>query len=193
MENASDALIMATDILIFIVALTLCISSFTNVRQGVDNIINRPETIKMAKDSEGYINYIESDKNKATRLVGVETVVPALYRAIKENYVVYIYLKDGVANLSGAIPIDTTKDITININGVNTNVIEKNKKIYMFKVGNPEKTNPYINKLLSDLTKNVYKKLGNTKFYEYLGEYQLDTSTNREDRTTYRIITYIQQ
>lgn len=193
MENASDALIMATDILIFIVALTLCISSFTNVRQGVDNIINRPETIKMAKDSEVYINYIESDKNKATRLVGVETVVPALYRAIKENYVVYIYLKDGVANLSGAIPIDTTKDITININGVNTNVIEKNKKIYMFKVGNPEKSNPYINKLLSDLTKNVYKKLGNTKFYEYLGEYQLDTSTNREDRTTYRIITYIQQ
>lgn len=193
MENASDALIMATDILIFIVALTLCISSFTNVRQGVDNIINRPETIKMAKDSEGYINYIESDKNKATRLVGVETVVPALYRAIKENYVVYIYLKNGVANLSGAIPIDTTKDITININGVNTKVIEENKKIYMFKVGNPEKTNPYINKLLSDLTKNVYKKLGNTKFYEYLGEYQLDTSTNREDRTTYRIITYIQQ
>ena len=46
MENAADVLIMAVDMLIFMLALTLCISSFSNVRQGVDNIINRPETKK---------------------------------------------------------------------------------------------------------------------------------------------------
>lgn len=37
MENASDALIMAGQILIFLVALTLCISSFSDLRTNIQN------------------------------------------------------------------------------------------------------------------------------------------------------------
>lgn len=175
MENASDALIMATDILIFIVALTLCISSFTNVRQGVDNIINRPETIKMAKDSEVYINYIASDENKATRVVGVDTVIPSLYRALKENYVVYIKVRNKLI-VSNIVLYEDLKD------GCYT---------YKFKSGiNPsEKNNTAIDMLCR---KGLYNELQNFKFYEYLGEFKYNTATNVEDRTTYRIITYIQ-
>lgn len=176
MENASDALIMATDILIFIVALTLCISSFTNVRQGVDNIINRPETIKMAKDSEVYINYIASDENKATRVVGVDTVIPSLYRALKENYVVYIKIKNNLNAVSNIVLYENLKD------GYYT---------YKFKAGNNpiEKNNTAIDMLCIN---GLYNKLKDCKFYEYLGEFKYNTATNVEDRTTYRIITYIQ-
>ena len=88
MENASDALIMAGQILIFIIALTVCISSFSILRKSVDSIIGETETVKFAKGEKGYLNYIEADNNKAIRKVGAETVVSSLYRAIKENYVV---------------------------------------------------------------------------------------------------------
>ena len=196
MENASDALIMAADILIFIVALTLCISSFSNVRQGVDNIINRPETIKMAKDSEGYINYIQSDKSKATRVVGAETIIPTLYRAIKENFVVYIKFNSETENKIKGIPnIKSTKatkrfEITKD-DGSKDTLIKQDDIIYKFKAGNnpSEKNNYAINMLCRN---GLYDKLKACKFNEYLGEFQYDTTTNEENRTTYRIITYIQ-
>ena len=196
MENASDALIMAADILIFILALTLCIFSFSSVRQGVDNIINRPETIKMAKESEVYINYIQSDKSKATRVVGIETIIPTLYRAIKGNNVVYIKFKQPINILSGT-DIKTMyakKDVKIkNEHGSEVSIINKNDEICMFKAGNLPEYNSNTNKLLG--TNGLYTKLKNEpnlKFNEYLGEFQYDTSTNEEDRITYRIITYVQ-
>ena len=58
MENASDALIMAGQVLIFIIALTVCISSFSSIRIGIDNVIDQTDTIKLAKDSDLYINFI---------------------------------------------------------------------------------------------------------------------------------------
>ena len=89
MENVSDALIMAGQVLIFIIALTICISSFTALRVGVDEVVGQTETVQMARDSQGYINYIDSEKVNAARVVGAETVVSSMYRAIKENYVIY--------------------------------------------------------------------------------------------------------
>ena len=58
MENASDALIMAANVLLFVIALTVCISSFSMLRQGVDNILGQTEVVDLAKDSDIYINYI---------------------------------------------------------------------------------------------------------------------------------------
>ena len=89
MENVSDALIMAGQVLIFIIALTVCISSFSTLRAGIDSTISQTETIKFAKDSEGYINFIQSRDSGATRIVGAETVVSSMYRAIKEDFTMY--------------------------------------------------------------------------------------------------------
>ena len=195
MENAADALIMAVDMLIFILALTLCISSFSNVRQGVDNIINRPETIKMAKDSDVYINFIQSNKDKSTRVVGAETVVPTLYRAVKENYVVYIKFKNSLPSYIEAVPKEAQKTIKITKDdGTEIELINEGNNIYMFKAGEPPIYNSKINKLLNGTNgdNGLYSVLKNYKFNEYLGEFKYDTATNVEDRTTYRIITYIQ-
>ena len=94
MENASDALIMAGQVLILIIALTVCISSFTTLRVGIDSTINQTETIKLAKDSDLYINFIQSRNDGSTRIVGAETVVSSMYRAIKEDFTMYIRLND---------------------------------------------------------------------------------------------------
>ena len=80
MENASDALIMAGQILIFIVALTVCLSSFTNVRAEVNRIVGENEEIRFAKDGETYVNFIESKKGSANRVVEADTIVTSLYR-----------------------------------------------------------------------------------------------------------------
>ena len=60
MDNISEALYMAGSVLIFIIALTVAISSFTTVRTGIDNMLGQTETVKMAKDGENYINFINS-------------------------------------------------------------------------------------------------------------------------------------
>ena len=39
MENATDALIMAGSVLIFLIALSVCVSSFTTLRTEIDQII----------------------------------------------------------------------------------------------------------------------------------------------------------
>lgn len=201
MENVSEAVIMAGQMLIFIVALSICMSSLTIVRVEIDRIIGRPETVQMAKGTEGYINYLESDRAKATRKVGVETVASSMYRSIKENYVVYVVLanqSDYISNAnlrdSEVDTVEVTKDISIN----GTQIITSGQKIIKTTIGHG--TNQDINEKLQ---KGLYTYLKEKNFYEYLGEYQnstlIDTpvggiqGADPENKQTYRIITYIEE
>jgi hypothetical protein len=78
MENAAQALRLAAWVLIFILALSLCINSFTQARQSVDQIL-------MSTDREYITTYVDQAKN-TQRIVGAETIVPTIYRAYKENF-----------------------------------------------------------------------------------------------------------
>ena len=187
MENASDALVMAGQILIFIIALTVCITSFSKLRENVDGLISQTDTVKFAKGDKGYINYIQSDENSAVRKVGVETVLSSLYRAIKENYVIYIKLNDygTMFNGTGDAVVDryiATEDLVIN----NKTLITKGESLIKVTIGN--KTNTLID---IKLRKNLFNKIRNIEFYEYFGQYQEDTLANQDERSTHRIITYI--
>ena len=187
MENASDALIMAGQILIFIVALTVCITSFSTLRAGVDSIISETDTVKFAKGEDGYINYIQSNENNAIRKVGVETIVSSLYRAIKENYVVYIKLENygSIFTGTGDGVIDkykATNDLVIN----SKTIITRGETLIKVTIGN--NTNTQID---AKLRKNLFNKIRDVEFYEYFGQYQDDTLANTEEKSTHRIITYI--
>ena len=81
MENAAEALKMAFAVLMFVLALTLCISSFSQAREAVDSIIT-------IKDRETSYTYVTASKD-GTRTVGAETIVPTLYKAYKENFEVH--------------------------------------------------------------------------------------------------------
>lgn len=201
MENASDALIMAGEMLIFIVALTVCISSFTNVRVEVDRIVGQKETVQMAKSGDEYLNYITSKKENSIRLVGAETLVPSMYRAIKENYVIYIkisnYDDENIKN-SGIVTTSATKDVqVVDPNSEDKNskikVISKDEKIIKITIGSKTAgINQNVNAILND---GFLKYIEGKTFSEYLGEYQdaSESGVSSEDKTIHRIITYVEK
>ncbi len=192
MENASDALIMAANVLLFVIALTVCISSFSMLRQGVDNIMGETEVIKLASNSDTYINYIDSRNNSSIRKVGAETVVSSMVRSIKENYVVYIKLRDYGTIFQGDNAVNksiATKDITIKqLNGTNEKtIITKGDSLIKITIGS--NSNQEIN---AKLKNKLYDFLKDKQYYEYLGEYVNDTEVNIEEKMVYRVITYIE-
>lgn len=189
MENASEALIMAGQVLIFIIALTICISSFTTTRAGIDNMMNQSETIKLAKNSDEYINYMQIRDNGSTRVVGAETVVSSMYRAIKENYVIYIKLNDYGSIFEGdskSAVDEYTASKDVYIEGVASPIISEGDTIIKVTIGNG--TNQEINEKLKA---KFYTQIKDLQFNEYLGEYQNNSNVNSEDKMTYRVITYI--
>lgn len=205
MENASDALIMAGEMLIFIVALTVCISSFTKVRVEIDKIVGQKETVQMAKNEENqeYVNYIKSKKNNSIRVVGAETLLPSMYRAIKENYVIYIKLNaydDDYIKNSGIVLTKATKDvsaITRNSDGTTSSSTVIHNGDFIIKITIGSKTaeiNQNVNAIFKDNEKKFFKYIKERKFYEYLGEYQdlAETGVSSEDRAIHRIITYVE-
>ncbi len=87
MENAVDALKMAAAVLTFVLALGISMSSFSQARETAQILIDYT-------DRESVTQYAE-DTNSKTRIVGAETIVPAIYRAYKENYRILFYAQDG--------------------------------------------------------------------------------------------------
>ena len=86
MENAAEALKMAAWVLIFVVALSIIINAFGMARQTTDILISY-------NDNEYYTDYVEQGNTE--RKVGYETIIPAIYRAYKENYKIIFLNNDG--------------------------------------------------------------------------------------------------
>ena len=187
MENAADALLMGGSVLLFIIALTITMSSFTTLRGGIDELLGQTETIELAKDSEGYINYMESKAQGSVRIVGVEALVTSITRGMKENYVAYIKLKDP-ADIPNDVNItEALVDVAVNIDGTNQTIISAGDKLIKVTIGYD--TNQDINSKLRD---GLYDKIKDKTFYEYLGEYQEDTDAPDAEKVRHRIITYVE-
>ena len=77
-ENIADALKMAAAVLVFVMALSITINSFTETRIAATTILNN-------KDKEYDYTYVE-DNGTTERLVGLESIIPTIYKAYKENY-----------------------------------------------------------------------------------------------------------
>lgn len=189
MENLVDALYMAAAVLIFVIALTVSISSFTTTRAQIDDIVEMEEKMDLATDENyNYLNYISTSSDNI-REVGIETLVSSMYRVAKENYVIYIKAE--------GLPEDTLMkldDITMSRYELHaTEQTFQDKKI----IGTDDEVlyidingkNKNIDKLLKS---GVYDALKDKKFKEYLGVYQQNTDANTSNRTTYRVITYVQ-
>ena len=92
MENASDAIIMAGAVLIFVIALTVAMTVFSQARETVDTVV-------YASDRTNYYEYLDIDvsNNIKNRIVGLETIIPTLYKYYKENYTVVFLDEKGKA------------------------------------------------------------------------------------------------
>lgn len=90
MENSVDALIMGASVLLLIIALTVTMSSLSNLKNGVQDMISKDEFVELAKDNSGnYINYYKADDN-SVRIVEIETVMSTIRRALNEKINVFI-------------------------------------------------------------------------------------------------------
>lgn len=78
MENAAEALKLAAWVLIFVAALTISMNAFSQARQSLDVIYSNV-------DREYITEYIP-ESGSTEREVGFEAIIPAIYRAYKDNY-----------------------------------------------------------------------------------------------------------
>ena len=115
MENAAEALKMAAAVLIFVLALSISINSFSEVRQTSQTILNY-------RDREYETTYVE-DNGSTERSVGTETIIPSIYKAYKENYKIifeigsieYLYQKKITeGNYKNINYIDLQKEVLAN-------------------------------------------------------------------------------
>ncbi len=93
MENASEALKMAGAMLIFVVALTITIISFTAARQASDSIVSTYGQLTTFYDYELYKN------TGSYREVKSDEIIANLYSYYQtNNTILFYYLKDGTYN-----------------------------------------------------------------------------------------------
>lgn len=84
MENATDALHMAASVLIFVLALSISINAFGQARQTADTLVSY-------NDREYSYSYVEENTDEegnvlTERLVGLDSIIPSIYKAYRENY-----------------------------------------------------------------------------------------------------------
>lgn len=94
MENAVDAIKIAFAVFVFVIALSVTIYMFTQAKTTSDLVLQ-------ASDVSEYMEYVELEdtQNTATkngdRIVGLETIIPTLYKYYKENYTVIFRNENG--------------------------------------------------------------------------------------------------
>lgn len=171
-ENVSDALMMAGAMIIFILALTFSMSSFTTVRTTIDEIFQRDTKVDLVTDeSHNYLNYMKAEDD-SIRTVGIETVISSIYRLSKENYKVYINTDIELSELE-EMTVDNTKYFSRN----------DNDNSYTYELTIHSNIN----------FEELYGKLKDKGFKEYLGIYQEKSGASSENKPKYRVITYVQK
>lgn len=199
MENASEALKIAFGVMMFALALTLSITSFSQATQAV-------EAITYMSDRETTYTYVKPSSN-SNRIVGVETVIPTMYNAYKENYKVYFY--ESYTDENNNEPLYLYKYVDPNVATPDTYVyyVDLEKEIFPSAAEAVEHLNIILGKKPTDTnskyheqfihSEGLYEFLSDKKFEEVLGEYyqedELDpgNDTLEINKTKKRIITYI--
>lgn len=195
MENIADALKMAVAVLIFVIALGISISSFSQAKQTAQTLLDYT-------DREYDMQYI-SNVTSTERVVGIETIIPAIYRAYKENYKIFFYNSDGQP-----LKLYSKKEngIIVDVNYIDleqeTVGSDRNKDNFIMALlyGNKAKltaddgTEINFNEFVEDLkmnnsgislnTNGIYDTIKENKFVEKFGVYYQKDLKNEDDNTS---------
>lgn len=198
MENATDALKMAGAVLIFVLAISIIILFFGQIRETADTILDYKDRETLYIEGNYYYEQTGTERN-----VGLETIIPSIFRAYLENYKITFIGTDGKPILLyTTITTDNTKTYRYSLD------IENDKKNAIF--ANDEQKAEFLCGILyrdfskSSLaefkskfhlelpTNSLYKQLNSAKtITESLGVYYQndaeDVGVNKEQK---RIITY---
>ena len=86
MENATDALLMAFAVLVFIIALSITLTTLSQAKSTADIVL-------FYSDRENFQTPLPADPANASdggRIVGIDTVIATIYRCAKEKFSVKI-------------------------------------------------------------------------------------------------------
>ena len=192
MENAADALKMAAAVLIFVLALSITINTFGEVRQTAQIILNY-------NDREYDYTYVE-DNGTTQRIVSAETIVPSIYRAYKENF--KIIFKKSEKELLELYKKNDVPICYIDLEKESVgNDTEKEEFIKALLYGskcdkwNSEIKPKYDNRGITLQDEGLYDIIKGKQFIEYLGVYYQEEITGSEspdaNKTEKRVITYV--
>jgi len=203
MENATDAMYMAFAVLIFVLALSITMSSFSVVRVAANNILQNQDR----ENGYTYIKYSKKDSSgneilETNRIVGKETIVPAMFRAYAENYSIRFLNVDGTPLNFYIYDNEKINIIDLKNDGI-ANRKQANEFVQALVTGTlGELKNKNLNtgqfSLFEDLPGNDFSDIISTKsFKETLGIYYLEdlhyNKTDDVNKTPKRIITYTLQ
>ena len=205
MENAVDALKMAGAVLLFVLAISVAIVSFGQAREAADTILDYKDRETVYIDGNLYYKTTGTE-----RTVGLETIIPTIYRAYIENYkIVFEGLDNPIytLKLSGGKTIDkytidletkkTTDGVEIN-NVALANDEQKSEFLCgilyndFTKSGSAENFKKKYNVNLPTDNRSLIDRLKGKKITEYLGVYYQNDNEDVPDvnKTGKRIITY---
>lgn len=181
MENAADALKMAAAFLIFIMALAISINAFSQARLTATTLLEY-------HDREYDYRYIEANVDDSgnpvtERIVGIESVVPSIYKAWKENY--KIVFDDGILSDGAYQQEDATGSLqvvnTIDLEGLALGTYTREEQfimaiLYGNKCENFSTIKSYFRENMGiNLNENgIYDKISNRKLKESIGIYYQD-------------------
>ena len=93
MENAVEAIKMAGSVLLFVIALSIAVLSFSQARETIDAVLKYSDRESLTIEGDSRFYYLSSGSD-TSRYVGKETVIPTIYRAYKENYKIIFKFPD---------------------------------------------------------------------------------------------------
>lgn len=201
MENATQALKMAAAVMIFVLSLTITITSFGEARKTLQTIISSQDR-EFNSRAEDYVSTVtDASGNIITqRTVRAETIVPTIYKAYKENYKIVfkglsqpLYRKASTSVSGDRIDIyaiDLEKDV------VGTNK-EKGEFVMALLYGSryPQLIDKFKKTGIFLYNEDFYDTIKGKSFIESLGVYYQDELEGASDvpdanRIKKRVITY---
>jgi len=202
MEHATEAFMMAFGVFTLVIALSISISLLGQVNACSTSILGNIDKTN---------DYLYVESNKTERKVGIEDIIPTIYRAYNENYRIEFYYDNATNDPYVLYEVDLNKDTDFDDTGEKINTIDLENEawpdINMFlkdliygydDTTSTNKTHYDINKIQIDDSNGLYSKLNNKTITEYLGEYYIEDveagptgSTVEEiNKTKKRIIVY---
>ena len=209
-ENIADALKMAGSVLLFVMGLSIAILAFSQARESMDIVLSYSDRESLSIEGNPRFYYLSKD-NDTSRYVGNETIIPAIYRAYKENYKIlfkfpddYYLFNQEVKNAKGLNKEKKISTLDLANQSLSSDLASRqflNGIIYGdFEYENEKSKNDYINKFKitpNDISLYQYltEKESTYKIKEYLGTYYIEdvngtSEVNAVNKTEKRVITY---
>ena len=195
MENVAEALKMAGAVLLFVLALSIIIISFGQVRQSVDIIIDYRDRETFYIETSYYYQNIGTE-----RTVSLETVIPSVFRAYLENYQIVF---DGIKKPIYKIKKNDGKvipkySLDLEIDKLASGDEQKREFLSVilyhdFSISrNQTNFEKKFNNISLDDCKPLYEQLDGKTITESLGVYYQDDSENEPNvnKVKKRVITY---